>query len=74
MRQSKFSQTTANTVSRQSVGDSNHKVLMAYAFRNASISGAREAYVEVLATAGDRVSYGAYGSLDRTFVLTCSRA
>ncbi|MCK4394501.1 hypothetical protein KAX17_16480 [Candidatus Bipolaricaulota bacterium] len=45
----------------ESLGDSNPKVLMVWAFRDVTVSGAREAGADVLTTTGLLDSCGAWG-------------
>lgn len=70
MRKSRFSHTETDSVSRsESLGDSNPEVLMAWAFRDASIPVMREAGAETLTTTGIRDFCGAWVTDCRMHVL-----
>ena len=56
----------------ESLRDSNPKVLTAWAFRNASFSGAREACADLLTTTEVLVFCGAWGPDCRTRVLAAT--
>lgn len=51
------------------LGDSNPKVLRGWAFRDVTVSGAREASADVLTTTEVQVLCGAWGTECRTQVL-----